>query len=48
MVDILWKNYLTTDDNMTTTADIVDDWEAQLLAKAAGAEVRTVVRRREV
>ena len=38
MADIPWKDYLTTDDKTTTAADIDGDWEAQLPAKAAGAE----------
>ena len=29
------------DDNSTTIADIDGEWEAQLLAKAAGAEVES-------
>ena len=29
------------DDNTTTNADIDGDWEAQLLAKAAGVEVES-------
>ena len=39
MGDIPWRDYLTVDDNTTTTADVGGEWEAQLLAKAAGAEV---------
>ena len=41
--DIPWIDYLTVDDNTTTTADIDDDWKAQLLAKAAGAELESVI-----
>ena len=41
MGDIPWKDYLTRDDNTSTAADIDGDWEAQLLAKADGAEVES-------
>ena len=41
MGDIAWKNYLTVDDNTTTTTDTDGNWEDQLLAKAAGAKVET-------
>ena len=41
MGDIPWKDYLTMADNTTTTANIDYDWEAQLLAKAAGAAVES-------
>ena len=37
--DIPWKDFLTMDENTTTTADIDGDWEAQLLAKLAAAKI---------
>ena len=38
---ISWKDDLTMDDNSAAISDINGEWEAQLLAKAAGTEVES-------